>query len=367
MIRLVHTLALGAVLLMPPLHLLASDEIAFSPQQIEALGIGTLRPTPVQDAAGSLLAARVVIPPDQETVVAAPLSGLVERLQVAEAQAVTAGQALVQIRSPELLELQRAYLEAVSRDRLIGKQLKRDEDLYREGIIAERRLLETRSLASESRTTRDAQRQVLELSGVSGLDLEALANSGRISPTLILRAPRDGVILELMTVTGERLEASAPILRIADLERLWLELRLPIEQLATLDVGAAVTTADGSARGRVRLIGGTVQAGDDTVLVRVEIESGAERLRPGQFVQARALGIQGNDSFRVPAAAVVRRGDQDIVFLRRVAGFEPVSVTRVSAEDGHLVVRGPLRADDEVAVSGVATIKAAWMGIGGGE
>ena len=367
MTRLITALALGASLLFPSAGAVASDEIAIIPEQIEALGIRTSRPTPAADAAGPVFAARVVIPPGQELVVAAPLDGLVESLLVAEGQAVAEGQELARLRSPGLLELQRAYLQAVSRDRLARQQLSRDEALYKDGIIAERRLLETRSAAAEARATLTAQRQALELSGFAEDDLKALARNGQISASLSLRAPRDGVVLEVMTVTGERLEAAAPILRLAALDPLWLELHLPVEHLGQLQTGAAVVTADGTARGTVRLIGGAVNPQDETVLVRVEVEAGVDELRPGQFVQARVLGMQGSDSFRIPAAAVVRRGDSDFVFVRRAAGFAPLPVERIGADGGELVVRGPLAADDEIAVSGVAAIKGAWMGIGGGE
>ena len=59
--------------------------------------------------------------------------------------------------------------------------------------------------------------------------------------------------------------------------------------------------------------------------------------------------------------------DGDYVFVRRAAGFAAVAVERIAADGDRLVVRGPLTVDDEIAVSGVAAIKGAWMGIGGGE
>jgi RND family efflux transporter MFP subunit len=367
----ITALTLGTALLLASAGTLADpasgEQIAFSPAQIEALGIATARPLAVTDAAGPLVAARVVIPPGQDTVVAAPLDGLVDTLLVAEGQTVTVGQALATLRSPGLLELQRGYLEALARDRLARQQLSRDEALFKDGIIAERRLLETRSTAAEARAAANARRQALELSGIAESDLDDLARSGRISAGLTLRAPRDGVILEVMAVTGQRLAASAPVLRLAALDRLWLELHLPAEQLGDLAIGDAVVTADGLARGRVRLIGGTVSSGDETVLVRVEVESGTEHLRPGQFVQARVLGLQGADSFSIPASAVVRRADGDYVFVRRAAGFAAVAVERIAADGERLVVRGPLTLDDAIAVSGIAAIKGAWMGIGGGE
>ena len=345
----------------------ASHEIPFSPEQIAALGIAMASPEPAGDAGTAVFAARVVVPPGREEIVSAPLAGLLETLLVSEGQAVKAGEELARLRSPALLDLQRAYLQALADHRLALDQFKRDEALFKDGIIAERRLNESRNAYITARTTLASERETLRLSGFTDADLKQLERSGQITASLPIRAPRDGVVLGVSALTGERLEPAAPILRIAAIDQLALELRLPIEDLASVAVDTPVETADGAAQGKVQLIGSQVNPHDGTVLVRVQIEQGTASLRPGQFVQARILGVRGNDSFRVPAVAVVRRGDTDFVFIYRSAGFEPTPVERLAEQGDDIIIRGPLSADDQIAVSGVATIKAAWMGIGGGE
>ena len=343
----------------------AAHEVAITHAQAEALGVRVARPQPAADAASAAYAARVVIPPHQEQVVATPLDGLLESLQVARGDTVTAGQVVAQLHSPGLVNLQRDYLQALSQERLAAEQLSRDEALFRDGIIAERRLLETRSLHGQASAALFAERETLRLSGIPDQDITALRTARHIGAKLALRSPRDGTVIEVLAVPGQRMEGAAPLLRVASLDQLWLEIRLPVELLGEVQVGARVETLDGAAGGLVTATGGAVDPQDESLLVRAEVDTGRERLRPGQFVQARIRGVTGSDSFRVPAVAVVRRGDGDFVFVRTAAGFEPVAVERVADEGQQVVVRGALNEESQIAVSGVAALKGAWMGLGG--
>src|SRR5690606_37207533 len=131
--------------------------------------------------------------------------------------------------------------------------------------------------------------------------------------------------------------------------------------------GADVARRGPPVRGRVVAVGGDVHPVDQGVLVRAEVEEGADRLRPGQFVEVRlpAAGA-GGETFRVPRAALARAGARAVVFAETEAGFEPRTVRVVADTGEHVVVAGELAAGDRVVVSGTAALKAAWLGGGGG-
>jgi multidrug efflux pump subunit AcrA (membrane-fusion protein) len=105
-----------------------------------------------------------------------------------------------------------------------------------------------------------------------------------------------------------------------------------------------------------------VHGADQGVLVRAAVTQGAERLRPGQFVEARLYQGTGGGAVRVPSAAVVRRADRDYLFVRHPDGFAAVPATVVAREGGQVVVRADLAADAAVVVHGTAALKAAWAG-----
>ena len=71
--------------------------------------------------------------------------------------------------------------------------------------------------------------------------------------------------------------------------------------------------------------------------------------------------------FLIPGGALVRSGEQTAVFLRTESGFRVIPVEIVSEQESKAAVRARLAVGDKVAVSGVASLKAHWLGHGGGE
>jgi multidrug efflux pump subunit AcrA (membrane-fusion protein) len=175
--------------------------VALDAGQMRSLGIVTA-PLPTGEARlGRRLPARVVVPPAQIRVVAAPLAGMVEQVAVASQQSVRAGQLMARLTSPLLLEAQRDYLTAASELQLAESNSRRDEQLYREGIIGEARLRATQN--SEAQAASAAQRrQVLRLYGMTPGAISALAKSRSLSPVIDLAAPITGVVLERMAEPG---------------------------------------------------------------------------------------------------------------------------------------------------------------------
>ncbi len=186
-------------------------------------------------------------------------------------------------------------------------ELARDRKLHNEGVIAERRLLESQSNQRELSTMVDQRRQLLQLSGFSAADIDALTQSRQLSSSLPVHTPIGGVVLEQMVSTGQSVAAASPLYRVAELKPLWVEVHVPVESLGGLRLGAPVVLPTLGIEGQIITIGRMVHSEDQGVLVRAEIQTGTEKLRPGQFVEVQlsAAPTEGG-SWRVPSAAVVR-------------------------------------------------------------
>jgi membrane fusion protein, heavy metal efflux system len=358
-----------AVVLLPALAGLASlagwaaEPVSLTPEQQRAFGIEL---APVAPAASTLTRrwpARVAVPNPQLQVVAARQAGVIESLLVAEGEQVTAGQLLARLQSPDLVAIQSDYLEALTRLTLAESEVARDRMLQREGVIAERRLLESRARRDELQTLAAQRRQVLALAGMSEADIERLAETRTLTSSLPVRAPIGGVVLEQMVGTGESVPAAAPLYQIADLSALWVEVHVPVEQLEGIGTGSRALLSESGIEARIVTVGRLVHGEDQGVLVRAKVTDGAERLRPGQFVEVQlATATAAGERWRVPAAAVVRQGGATYVFVARDEGFAPLPVALVAEEEGESVVSGPLTAAERVAVAGVVALKAAWLG-----
>lgn len=356
-------LSLAVLLFVAPLVGLAADEVKVSPAQAKALGIETAPVTPRAGAEITGLPALVVVPNDQLQVVSAPLAGLLEQVLVAAHQSVKKGQVLARLQSPELADLQHTYLQAATQANLARANLERDTALYKEGIIAESRFLATRARAVETTADLAERTQALRLAGMSSADMAKLRAGQRVGTLVELVAPFDGAVLEQLAVAGQRLEPRAPVVKVAQLAPLWLEIQLPIARLAEVREGAAVRVPAVQASGEVIAIGRSVASGNQTVLVRARIDQGTDGLRPGQYVEASLAVSAQAGAFGVPAQAVARLAGKPVVFVRTPEGFTAQPVEVLGEASGSAVVAG-LQGDEQVAVKGVAALKAAAAGIG---
>jgi cobalt-zinc-cadmium efflux system membrane fusion protein len=353
-------LVVAALVLTWGLCAAAADLIPISPEQRSALGVETAALESSSSIRSAGFPARVAVPSAQLQVITAPQAGVVEVLLVAEGEDIREGQAVARIRSLRLLELQGEYLETRARYRLAAANYERDRELDKEGIIAQRRLQESRAAYQELSAAQARLRQSLMLSGMDEASLRDLEESTKLSSTLSVRAPFDAVVLEQLTTVGNGVELGDALYRIADLEPLWLEIHVPLALLGSVTRGQTVVVPDLDLSAEVISIGRLVHGADQGVLVRAVVSEGTERLRPGQFVQAQLAAGGGSSSFRVPVGAVVRSRGDSYVFVAREGGFEPVPVTVVGEEQEHLVIEAELPAASRVAVSGTAAIKAAW-------
>lgn len=334
--------------------------IRMEERQIRAAGIEVARVEPDSGVPELLLPGTVVVPPSQLRVVAAPAGGLIEALYVPPDQAVRAGEPIARMRSTDLVEAQRYFLEALANDGLIREKLKRDEQMFRERVIAERRLLTTRAEAEAAAAVLSEREQLLSLYGMADAQLRALRENRRISPSLEILAPSSGVVLSWQAQPGERVAQAAPIFTIARLRPLWINIQVPVSRAAAIAQAVRIAIPAHGVEGSLLRLGRSVDTATQSVTAVAEVLEGSENLRPGQAVTvAVGLRLPNMAQWRVPANGVVRHRDRQWVFLRTPEGFaaQPVQVLAEGPQN-ITVASGNLRAGDQVASRGILTLLA---------
>jgi multidrug efflux pump subunit AcrA (membrane-fusion protein) len=344
------------------------EEIRVTPEQAKKLGIQTQSLAMTTGGEGIAFPAQVIVPNGQLQVVSVPVAALVESLLVSVNQPVKKGQAMARLQSPAIVEAQREFLGAATQSGLADQSLKRDAQLYQEGIIAEGRYLNTRGAAVQANAAYGQWRQTLKLYGMSDAAIRKLQTSGQLSGSLELASPIDGTVIEQSVVAGQRTEASVPLYKVAKLSPLWLEIQAVPASVAGVAAGAAVAIPAYGASGKVLSVGRSVSAANQTVTLRAEITQGAENLRAGQYVDALVSAQAGTvKQWRVPTAALARNQGKVYLFIQNKDGFLPMEVKVLGEVSDFAIVQGPLRGDERYAVRGVSSLKASWMGLGGGE
>lgn len=319
-------------------------------EQARSLGVQQVaaQPSPVVRAR---FPAQVVLPSGQQQVVAAPLPGLVMELRVSAGDSVRAGQVVAVLRSPQAQELLRDAQVAASQQHLAAGVLQRDEALFREGLIAASRLEASRAAEKQATLVRDERQRAVADAGLQA--------GGAV---LQLRSPSAGVVFERLASVGERVDAAAPLLRLGNVSRLWVEMQVPVREVNQVRIGDTVKVVGGEAQGRVLNIGQSVQASTQTVLVRAEFAA-ASGLRVGQAVEAvHERAAQG--ASQVPVTALTSTGGSPALFVAGAQGryrIQPVQV--LGQHGGQAVVQG-LPAGSQVVSVGVASLKAALAAAG---
>jgi hypothetical protein len=198
-------------------------------------------------------------------------------------------------------------------------------------------------------------------------DIRALREGRRMAATLTVSAPADGVVLEVRATAGERIAAAAPLFAIAQLRPLWITLQVPLAQAAAVEPSTRVGIPGTGAQGEVLRLGRSVDPATQSVAAVVEVDEGAEALRPGQVVSASvALRPNGTPQWRVPAGSVVRHAGQSWVFLRTPEGFRARPVTVIAEGPSATSIRAGLAPEDQIAVRGILTLLAELTEVYGG-
>jgi len=350
--------------MLPPSALAADLPTKFSVpnSQIKALGIQT---APLQNQTGSVKAnfpAQVVVPAKAEQVVSSPVAGLVAQLLVQQNQLVRSGAPLVRIVSPELGELQLRLLQATSRATLARQSTQREQALFEEGIIPQRRVQEAQAGLKEAEAILSQAKAALRLSGIPAATVERIAASGKPQDSITLAATQAGVVTEIAVKPGQRVEAATALLHVVQIDSLWLDIQIPISEGTNWQVGAKVKVQGRDVTARILSASPTVSSSSQTVLLRAAIEGKAGQVRPGEFVTVELpVATTQEGSWEVPLSAVAHDGNQAYLFVRASDGFVARPVKILTSAGQRVRVQGSLKTGEQIAVSGVVALKGAWL------
>jgi Cu(I)/Ag(I) efflux system membrane fusion protein len=174
---------------------------------------------------------------------------------------------------------------------------------------------------------RDARLRV-ELLGVARQDVDAIAASGEVPPTVPIRSPVRGYVARKSAVRGVYVTPGTELFQISDLSTVWAVAdvyeaeigRVRVGQRAILELPA--WPAERFA-GKVTFVSPALASGSRTLQARVELRNPGLKLRPGMYGDV-TLDLGALTAVTVPADALVDTGELQYVFVSRGSGrFEP--------------------------------------------
>jgi RND family efflux transporter MFP subunit len=171
-------------------------------------------------------------------------------------------------------------------------------------------------------------------------------------------APFAGVITRKLADVGDLAAPGKPLIEIEDPSALQMEADVPDGIAANIQQGSRlairVGSADAELTGVVREIAPVADPNSRTFHVKLDLPPTAG-LMPGQFARL-AVPVGDSRTIRVPAAAVIQRGQMELVFVV-VNGKAQLRIVRIGKRvaDECEVVSG-LNSGDQIVTEGAATL-----------
>lgn len=188
-----------------------------------------------------------VMDPRQVVEIRSSVEGVIERLAVDRGDLVRKGQVLVQLdaaveRAAAALALQRSQLEGAvrsgeSRVEFSLKKHGRQEELFKQSFISAQARDEA---ATERKLAESELKEAMDNRRVAELEYKRQTEVLKLKTIL---SPIAGVVMERLMHPGEVAEAGVgrkPILKLADIDTLHVEVVLPVEAFGKVKVGARV-------------------------------------------------------------------------------------------------------------------------------
>lgn len=305
--------------------------VAMTEAQIKANGIAidTAGPATIQERLH--LPAQVKVNAERTVALAWPADGIVQSVPVSVGTPVRKGQSLVVIQSPSVAQWRAEYGSAQQRLKLARTSWQREKSLWDERISARQDLDAAQSALGEAEINAQAAGQRLSALGIAAVEGKGASSS------VTVRAPLGGVVVDKPAVAGQAVDASKPLLTIADLSQVWVEAAVPADSLAQVGTGmpaqVSVNAMPKQLSGTVSFVGPILGEATRMATARVTLPNPGLRLRPGMLATVDLLGQQASIPVTVANDAIQTIHERSVVFVRTSAGFRPTSVT-VGRSDG---------------------------------
>ena len=310
----------------------------------------------------------VELPPTRRTIAAAQLSGSIARILVDRGQKVQAGEVLAEIVSQEFqnlqLDLLRAHLDAGLQQSVMNN-LREARD-----AISQRRLWEAENRLNQANTLRENVVQRLKTAGITDEQMAKLTTSKILLPTLPVRSPIDGVVVNFDKLLGHVVQPDESIFEIHDLSHVWVHGFVSERDLSSIRVGQSVRVrlvADESevVAGILVRSSSAVSTVDRTLSVWIELQQ-MPRV-PVQHNMLARLTIETGELEPILAVrreAIVREGTRSYVFVRGEKDiFERRFVKLGRSDDVNVEICEGLGVGDLVAVGGASALQTGYAAL----
>lgn len=314
------------------LRITEAEPVSYSKEIVTA---GTVRPIPTRYAH-----------------IAPPFAGRVVKSYVHMGQKVKKGEPLFEIICPDFTAAQKDFFQAKSARDLARKDLRRKEDLIRNGVSSQKELEEAQNallITEKDFENAQAALQVYQVEDFVSMSL---------GQPLVVRAPISGTLVENNIVNGQYLkDDSEPIAVVADLSEVWVSAQVKEKDIRFIGKGDSLdievsALPDYSIKGFVYHVEEAVDESTRSIRVISECRNDSERLKLGMYATVHFWGIP-QDMVQVPETSLLQGIDGNFIYVQVAPDvFVSRRVEVETASGGKAVVSKGLQAGERIISEG---------------
>ena len=297
---------------------------------------------------------------DHTTQAITQVNGPIARILVDTGAKVKAGDPLLFVSSPDVVNALSAYRKARNREVFNKRIVDREKDLLDRGAVAVKDLESAEADYNDALTDVQNSLQPLRIFGITPQEIDQAEKQGTtISTELAVRAPIDGVVVQKLVSPGMLIQAGATVcFLLSDVSSVWVQGHIFDRDLPLVQVGDSVVesnpASDRTFHGTVKYVGAFVDPNTRTTPIRIVTENPEGLLKKDMFVEAVIHTSTRSNILAVPVASVLRDDkNEPIVYVQSAPGqFSQRSVSIGMQQDGMIAITSGLRAGEQVLADG---------------
>jgi len=288
--------------------------------------------------------------------------GRVAKVNVSLGDRVKKGQALVELDAAETHQVTLDLATAQARSIAANDALARQKLLLAERVGAEQDLRRAEAEATAASAALHEAREHLRFLGFSDRDVQRAGSPGEHAEHSIVRAPIDGQVAALDVSIGQVLLGNEDIVTVAQVDKLWVDLRIYERDLALVVRGSRVEVRvpaypDRAVFGTLTFVGDLIDPVTRTVPARAALEEPGP-LRPGMTATAFITERAVSGALWLPIEAVQKAEGEPTVFVRvGERRFEPRRIAVGAERGGFVPVRRGISAGSDVVTHGSLALR----------
>ena len=289
---------------------------------------------------------------DHTTQAITQVNGPIARIVVDLGSKVRAGDPLLWVSSPDVVNAIAAYRKARNRVDLAKRVTDRSKGLLEHGAIATKDYEDTVADYNDAMTDVQNSLQPLKIFGISQRDIDDAERQGEpVNTELAVRSPIDGTIVQKLVTPGLVVQAGqTACFLISRVSTVWVQAHIFDQDLPNVRVGDAVDERNpsfaGTFHGAISFIGSQVDPDTRTTDVRIVTQNPQDFLKKDMYVDAVIRTGTRNNLLVLPVSAILRDEKN-----------EPLVYVQVAATPGRFAQRsvtlGPQQGDMVSVTSGL--------------